>query len=91
MKKQNLTIENIESLFPGSSLTIGNQSVIIQPLNIEQLAHLLKKVSGLGEILAGKEITLENFNTPEKLFQLAVIVLDNVPEVLQPVAPSSAE
>ena len=82
MKKQKLNLD-LEALFPGSALTIGNESVIIRPLNIEQLAILSKKVSGLSSILTEKKITMENFNTPENLFKLAVIALDNVPDVLE--------
>jgi hypothetical protein len=82
MKKQKLNLD-LEALFPGSALTIGNESIIIRPLNIEQLAILSKKVSGLGSILSEKNITIENFNTPENLFHLAVIALDNVPDVLE--------
>jgi CO dehydrogenase/acetyl-CoA synthase delta subunit len=85
MKKQKLNLD-LEALFPGSALTIGNESIIIRPLNIEQLAILSKKVSGLGSILSEKNITIENFNTPENLFHLAVIALDNVPDVLEEAA-----
>jgi len=82
MKKQKLSLD-LEALFPGSALPIGNESIIIRPLNIEQLSNLSKKVSALKTILAEKDITLANFNTPEKLFQLAIIILDNVPDVLE--------
>jgi hypothetical protein len=85
MKKQKLNLD-LEALFPGSPLIIGNESIIIRPLNIEQLAHISKKISGLGKILTEKNITIENFNTPENLFHLAVIALDNVPEVLEEAA-----
>jgi len=81
MKKQKLNLD-LEALFPGSALPIGNESIIIRPLNIEQLAILSKKASCIGSILVEKGITFENFNTPINLFQLAVISLENIPDVL---------
>lgn len=85
MNKQKLTLD-LEALFPGSTLTIGSDTIIIRPLNIEQLAYLSKKVSSLGTVLSEKNITMENFNTPENLFHIAVIVLENIPEVLEEAA-----
>lgn len=85
MKKQKLDLD-LDALFPGTSLPIGNQFLIIRPLNIEQLSILSKKVSGLKEVLKNADITMENFNTPEKLFKLAIIALDNAPDVLEDAA-----
>ena len=85
MKRQSLTI-NLESLFPGSTLEIGNESIIIRPLTIEQLAILSKKVSGLGKILSEKNITWENYSSTENLIQIAVVLLQNVPDVLEEAA-----
>lgn len=85
MEKQKLDID-LEALFPGTALPIGNQLLIIRPLNIEQLSILSKKVSGLGTILEKEKITLENFNKPENLFKLAIIALDNAPDVLEEAA-----
>jgi len=85
MKRQSLTI-NLESLFPGSTLEIGNESIIIRPLTIEQLAILSKKVSGLGKILSEKNITWENYSSTENLVQIAVVLLQNVPDVLEEAA-----
>ena len=85
MKKQKLS-QDLEALFPGSALSIGNESIIIRPLNIEQLATLSKKASCIGSILVEKKITFENFNTPTNLFQLAVICLENIPDVLEEAA-----
>jgi hypothetical protein len=85
MKKQKLNLD-LDALFPGSPLQIGNESIIIRPMNIAQLAHISKKISGLTSLLNEKKITIDNFNTPENLFQLAVIALDNVPDVLEEAA-----
>lgn len=82
MQRQALSLD-LDSLFPGSSITIGNQSIVIRPLNIEQLSVLSKKVTGLTTILVDQGVTWENFNTPENLFKLAIIVLENVPDVLE--------
>lgn len=82
MERQSLSLD-LDSLFPGSVVTIGNQTVVIRPLNIEQLAILSKKVSGVGSLLTEQGVTWENYNSPENLFKLAVVVLENVPDVLE--------
>lgn len=85
MSRQSLSID-LDSLFPGSAITIGNQSIIIRPLNIEQLSVLSKKATVLSSLLAEQGITWENFNTPQNLFKIALIVLENIPDVLEEAA-----
>lgn len=80
--RQTLSVD-LDALFPGTSVLIGNQSIIIRPLNIEQLSILSKQVTGMGTILAEKNITWENFNTTENIVQLTAIVLNNIPQVLE--------
>ncbi len=81
-KRQSLSVD-LDSLFPGSPITIGNQSIIIRPLTIEQLSMLSKKVTGLTSLLNEQEVTWENFNTPANLFKIAFLILENIPEVLE--------
>jgi hypothetical protein len=89
-QRQSLSID-LDSLFPGSSITIGTQTVLIRPLNIEQLALISKQLTGVGTILSEKGVTWENFNTPENLFHLAVVLLGNVPDVLEEAANINIE
>lgn len=90
MDRQKLSID-LDSLFPGSSVTIGNQSIIIRPLSIEQLSVISKKITGLGKILVEKNITWKNFQSPENIAQLAVIALENAPFVLEEAANVAIE
>jgi len=83
MKERQTLSLDLDSLFPGSTVTIGNQSIIIKPLTIEQLAILSKKLTGFGDVLAEKGVTWENYNSPENLFKLAIVILENVPDVLE--------
>lgn len=83
--RQSLSLD-IESLFPGEPLKIGNQSVIIHPLNIEQIAVLSKKLRGIGAILSELDVTWENYNTQANLFKLAVVVIENFPDILEEAA-----
>jgi len=82
MKRQTLSLD-IEALFPGSTIKIGNQAIIIRPLNITQIAEISKKLTGVGMILSNKDITWENFNLPKNLFSITTLILENVPEVLE--------
>jgi len=74
---------DLEALFPGDTLTIGKQTVDINPLGIRQLAIIARKLKGFGKVLADEGVDWENYNTPENLIKLAVILLDDFPEVLE--------
>ncbi len=74
---------DLESLFPGDTITIGTQNVDINPLGIRQLAVIARKLKGFGKILADDGVSWKNYNTPENLIKLAVILLDDFPEVLE--------
>lgn len=80
--RQSLNLD-LDSLFPGESLTIGNTSIIIRPLGFEQIATLTKKLEGIGTLLTEKGVTWENYTKPENMFKLANVVLTNFPEVLE--------
>lgn len=82
MTRQKLSID-LDSLFPGTAITIGNQSIVIRPLSIEQLSVLSKKATSLGSVLAEKDITWENFNNPKNLVSIAIILLENAPDILE--------
>jgi len=81
-QRQTLSLD-LDSLFPGESLTIGNSTVVIRPLNIEQIASLAKQLKGIGTILTEAGITFENYTSGENMFKLAVILLDNCPDILE--------
>jgi hypothetical protein len=82
MQRQSLSID-LDTLFPGSPLTIGNQSIVIRPLSLEQIAELSTKVSGLYPIFIEKNITWDNFREPKNLIQIASILLVNAPVILE--------
>jgi hypothetical protein len=84
-ERQKLSID-LEVLFPGSSFAIGNEVIVIRPLNIDQLSEVALKLAGLGDIIEKKGITQENFNTPKNLLILASTILTNVPSVLEEAA-----
>ncbi len=74
---------DLEALFPGDTLKIGDQSIDIRPLGILQLAVIARKLKGFGKILAEEGVDWENYNQPENLLKLAVILLEQFPEVLE--------
>ncbi len=81
-ERQRLNID-IEALFPGDTLTIGDQTVDIRPLGIKQLAIIARKLKGFGKILADEDVTWDNYNQPENLIKLATLLLDQFPEVIE--------
>lgn len=85
IQRQSLSID-FDTLFPGESLQIGDKSIIIRPLNIEQVATLSKKLKGMGSILEESGVTWDNYNIPGNIFKLAVIAIENFPEILEEAA-----
>lgn len=81
-ERQRLNLD-LESLFPGDTLTIGNQTIDIRPLGIAQLATIARKLKGFGKVLSEEGVTWDNYNKPENLLKLAVILLEQFPEVLE--------
>lgn len=80
--RQRLSLD-LESLFPGDTLKIGDQTVDIIPLGLLQLATIARKLKGFGSVLGKEGVTWDNYNKPENLLKLAVILLEQFPEVLE--------
>jgi len=84
MAKERIRLSfNLESLFPGDTLTIGEQTIDIRPLGIKQLAIIARKLKGFGKVLSEEGVDWENYNQPENLLKLAVILLEQFPDVLE--------
>ncbi len=82
--KQRVRItEDIESLFPGDTLTIGKQAIPIIPLGILQLASITKQLKGFGSILAEEGVNWDNYADPENLLKIATVLLEQFPAVLE--------
>lgn len=84
-QRQSLSAD-LDQLFPGGTVTIGSQSIIIKPLGLEEIANLSKKIKGWSSILSELDITLENFNRPENIFKLVIMLIENAPELLEEAA-----
>lgn len=81
-ERQKLSID-FDELFPGDDLTIGNAVVVIQPLGLEQIALISKRIKGIGKILSEEGVTWENYAEKSSLFKIAVVILDSFPDVLE--------
>jgi hypothetical protein len=81
-EKQKLSLD-LDALFPGESVQIGNSIVIIRPLSIAQIALISKKLKTMGSILAKEGVTWENFSEKTSIFKIAVTLLESFPEVLE--------
>jgi len=85
IQRQSLSID-LDTLFPGEPLDIGGTSILIRPLNIEQIATLSKKLKGVGVILSELGVTWENYNEHANIFKLAVTIVENFTDVLEEAA-----
>lgn len=81
-ERQRLNVD-LDSLFPGDTLTICEQTISIRPLGIKQLAIIAKKLKGFGKLLSEDGVTWENYNQPENIVKIATVLLDQFPEVLE--------
>ena len=82
MERQSLNLD-LDSLFPGESLTIGKTVIVIKPLGFEHIANLTIKLEGMGDALVEKGVTWDNYNEPANIFKIAVVTLKNFPDVLE--------
>ena len=81
MSRQKLSL-NLDTLFPGEILQIGSSSILIRPLNIKQIAIILKQLNSVIETLSDNGITFDNFNEQGNIIRIAVVLMDEVPDVL---------
>jgi hypothetical protein len=81
MSRQKLSL-NLDTLFPGEVLPIGSSSILIRPLNIKQIAIILKQLNSVIETLSDNGITFDNFNEQGNIIRIAIVLMDEVPDVL---------
>jgi NTP pyrophosphatase (non-canonical NTP hydrolase) len=74
---------NLDELFPGDSLEIGGQVVVIKPLGIRQLTEISRKLDGFGTMLSQNGVTWDNYNEPQNITKIATLLLQHAPEVLE--------
>jgi len=84
-ERQKLSVD-FDSLFPGDTLEIGTSSVLIQPLGLEQIILLSKRLKSIGKVLSEEGITWDNYADRTSMFKISVIVLDSFPDVLEEVS-----
>jgi len=81
MSKIKLSVD-FDSLFPGKVFKIKDQEITIYPLNIQQISYVIKKVNTLIPEFEKKNISFDNLGTPENMFNMVSIIMDNAPEIL---------
>jgi len=81
-ERQRLKVDLLE-LFPGDTLKIGEQTLMIRPLGAGQIATIIKKFKALTESLKKDDVTWENYNEPESLLKIATKIIDDFPEILE--------
>lgn len=82
MARQKLNLD-LEALFPGETLTIGESVVDIRPLGILQLSIVVRKLKGFVGVLEGDGVTWDNYNLPENMLKIAIVLLEQFPDVLE--------
>jgi len=83
--RQTLSLD-LDQLFPGETFEIGEQSIMIRPLSLAQIAEISKKMKGFGSTLLEEGVTWENYNEAGSMFKIASVILINFPEILEEAA-----
>jgi hypothetical protein len=81
-QRQKITID-IDQLFPGETIKIGESILTIRPLSFYQIAMLTKQGKELVSMLKEQGVTLENFNKPENIFKCSAVLMDHFPSILE--------
>lgn len=81
-QRQRITVD-LNKLFPGEAVTIGDQQVLIKPLVAEQIAILLQRGEEYGAVLNEKGVNWDNYNQPESVFKIASTLITQFPEILE--------
>ena len=85
MERQRITID-LDQLFPGETLTIGNSKLIIRPLDLQQIAAVTKDFQAIIAELNSQGVTFEQYSTKEGMFKIAVVLINKFPDVLAEVS-----
>jgi len=71
-----------DSLFPGETLNICGNQLVVRPLGMLVLATIAKQLKGFGTIVSEDGVTWENYHMPENLIKIAAVLLDKFPGIL---------
>ena len=74
---------DLDSLLPGDTFQIGNQSILIRPLGLLQYKSIIFKIRSLMSDLKDKGITGKNYKDPDNLISLVELLVTKFPEILE--------
>ena len=74
--------EDWEDLLPVKEVKIASKTVTIEPFGVEALKHAIKRVISIQGIFSAEGLTRQNFNTVENIPKVAIIIMDNIPDLL---------
>jgi hypothetical protein len=80
--KQRLNI-NLEELFPGEPLKIGNDTIFIRPMGLLQLTKITRQLNDFMSLLSKENITFDNYTSPENLIKVVSILFEKFPDILE--------
>lgn len=90
-KERTRLIIDLDALLPGDEFLIGSQSITIRPLSITQYKLIVGKIKSLVSYAQEKGINGENYKDTEKFLELAEIILEKFPELLEEVSNIALE
>lgn len=83
--------EDLDTLFPGSIVTIGTQKIEIRPLGVAKLASIFRKLKAFGTSLGDEGVTWDNYSEHQNVIKIATSLLEQFPDVLEEATNIAAE
>jgi len=74
--------EDWQDLLPTKEVKVGSKTVRIEPFGVKAFKHAIQKVISVQGVFESEGITRANFNTAEKIPKVAIIIMDNIPDLL---------
>jgi NTP pyrophosphatase (non-canonical NTP hydrolase) len=89
-KKTKLNLD-FNALFPGKLYKIQDQEIEIKPVNVSQIAYIIKKIQSLIPLFQKNDISGDNFNSSSNLITLVSILFEHAPEILSEITQIEIE
>lgn len=80
--KISLTDKDWELLIPVTQYKIGETSLALRPVNLEEVADVLKLIEGSKQYFKDHNINSKNYHKPAQLLAITMLVLETIPQII---------
>lgn len=80
--KVKLSSEDWTNLIPTKTVPIASKSVTVKPFGFAKLTETIRKFKAVQNQLTEMGVTLANYNEPENLLSITLVILERMPELI---------